>query len=134
MTLNVHNHDAKCSGNGTLLTDIIKNKNLKPFNFTDKCIGKWTHINTKKLSERSILDYVIIEEQFYEQINDMLIDEDKQFCPFRLRKQKGKIITTPSDHNPIILTLNLKKSDIPKFEQGKSVWKYTKKVQTILQN
>ena len=80
----------------------------------------------QKLSERSILDYVITEEQFYEQINDMLIDEDKQFCPFRLRKQKGEIIITPGDHNPIILTLNLKKSDIPKFEQGKSVWKYTK--------
>ena len=56
----------------------------------------------------------------------MLIDEDKQLCPFLLRKQKGKIITTPSDHNSIILTLNLKKSDIPEFEQGKSVWKYTK--------
>ena len=50
----------------------------------------------------------------------MLIDEDKQLCPFRLRKQKGKIVTTLSDHNPIILTLNLKKSDIPKFEQDKS--------------
>ena len=62
MTLNVHNHDAKCSSNGTLLTDIIiKSRNLKPLNFTDKHIPKWTHINTKKLSERSILDYVIIQ-------------------------------------------------------------------------
>ena len=91
LTLNVHNHDTKCSGNGMLLTDINKSRNLKPLNFTDKCIGKWTRINTKKLSERSILDYVIIEEQFYEKINDMLIDEDKQFCPSRLRKQKGKL-------------------------------------------
>ena len=74
-TLNGHHHDAKCFGNGTLLPDIIESRNLKPLNFTDKSIGKWTRINTKKLSERSILDYVIIEEQFYEQINDMLIDE-----------------------------------------------------------
>ena len=35
VTLNVHNHDAKCSSNGTLLTDIIiiKKQKFKTFEF-----------------------------------------------------------------------------------------------------
>ena len=56
-------------------------------NKTPKCKVKWTRVNTKNDSEKSILDYVMTNESVYDDIIEMKIDEEKLY---RLTKYKGK--------------------------------------------
>ena len=71
-------------------------------NKTPKCKGKWTRVNTKKDTEKSILDYVMTNESIYDDIIEMKVDEEKLY---RLTKYKGKEITE-TDHNTIIIEMN----------------------------
>ena len=53
--------------------------------------------------KRSILDYVLTNSKLLSKVNEMIVDENKQYCVFELEKN-GK---TYSDHNAILLKLNL---------------------------
>ena len=46
-------------------------------NKTTKCKGKWTWVNTGNEKEKAILDYVMTNENIYDDIIDMKIDEEK---------------------------------------------------------
>ena len=65
------------------------------------CRGVFTRIKaTKKKVEKSVLDYVIVSNQFKDQFLSCLIDEDKQLTPWRNLK-KGRV---KSDHNSILFS------------------------------
>ena len=72
------------SVNGKLLLDIIREFNLIIVNSTEKCTGLITRIQkTKKKDtneiniEKSVIDFFIVCEDFYNSIIDMKIDEDR---------------------------------------------------------
>ena len=45
--------------NGSLLSEVMKRRGLMALDFTNKCSSKWTRVNTKNASGKSILDYVV---------------------------------------------------------------------------
>ena len=56
------------SKNGQLLWDVIKTFNLEVTNTADICRCEFTRIKaTKKKVEKSVLDYVIVSNQFKDQ-------------------------------------------------------------------
>ena len=62
--------------------------------------GAWTRVQHQ---ERSILDYLLTNRKLLSTFTEMIVDENKQHCVFKLEKS-GK---TYSDHNVILLKLNL---------------------------
>ena len=46
-------------------------------NKTRKCNGLWTRVNTQKENEKSVLDYVLTNENIFEDTKEMKIDEEK---------------------------------------------------------
>ena len=98
------------SSNGLLLSKIIERRQLIVLNGSDKCSGTWTRQNNKNSDEKSVLDYVLVQGEFYEYITKMNIDKDKFICPFTTTTSKtGSVITTNSDHNSIVVDLRIKK-------------------------
>ena len=77
-------------------------------NSLNKCTGTWTRTrNSKNKFEKSVIDYVMMSKELEENLINMHIDEEKEFCPYSARKnKKGKKITH-SDHNAIILNFEL---------------------------
>ena len=64
---------------------------IEAINTADICRGVFTRIKaTKKKVEKSVLDYVIVSNQFKDQFFSCVIDEDKQLTPWRNLK-KGRV-------------------------------------------
>ena len=76
------------------LRQLLDYLNMVIINETAKCEGQWTRMNTKRQSERSIIDYIITTQDMYNEILEMKVDEDECY------KLSGK---NPGDHNTIIL-------------------------------
>ena len=115
------------SANGKLLKDVIEKYQLEVLNFHPITTGKWTRIQRKKNQiERSVIDYVLVEENLYSRIEEVVIDENKLYTPWRVvsRKKCRQIIF--SDHTAIITTVNIKRGvaahDPPEQPTG---WKLT---------
>ena len=72
---------------GKELLNLEKNTQGLIVNKSIKCKGKWTRVNTKNCNEKSILDYVMTNQSVYDDIIEMIIDEEKLY---RLTKYKGK--------------------------------------------
>ena len=87
---------------GKELLNLEKNTQGLIVNKSIKCKGKWTRVNTKNCNEKSILDYVMTNQSVYDDIIEMIIDEEKLY---RLTKYKGKEIKE-TDHNTIIIEIN----------------------------
>ena len=93
------------SPNGILLKEIIDENILEVVNFSSKCMGKWTlEIRTSK--RRSVLDYIIVDKNMLEDIEELLIDEECLITPFRLKKMKDATTQVFSDHNAMLLKLD----------------------------
>ena len=84
---------------GRILKKMIENNGLIIANALQKCKGKWTRIENDK---KSILDYLIIDEESEAAITNIEIDEEKYHTPYRIEALR-KIY---SDHCAIISTLN----------------------------
>ena len=92
------------SQNGKLLSDIISRQNLIVVNATDKCIGEITRYKkTVRGEEKSILDYFIVCQEFYQKVENMLVDEERKYVFARFYKTKNKTTCVESDHNTLIL-------------------------------
>ena len=77
------------SMNGQLLKEVIGEHGLCVAKSLNKCIGTWTCTrNFKNKFEKSAIDYVIISNQLEENLINMHIDEEKEFCPYSARKTK----------------------------------------------
>ena len=102
------------SANGDILSQIIERKELILVSGTQKCLGTWTRQNNSNEQEKSVIDYVLVNEDLYNYIDHMEIDEEKTFCPFRTTKLKNGVKTTYSDHNSIIIDFKLKRIALSK--------------------
>ena len=97
-------------------------------NSLNKCAGTWTRTrNFKDKFERSLIDYVIMSKELEENLINMHIDKEKEFCPYSARKTKKVIKITHSDYNAIILNFELKMNRRGEVKQTtKPMWRFTK--------
>ncbi len=92
------------SPNGKLLLEVVDAQQLEVLNFHQKCRGKWTHV-IRTTGASSVLDYIMTSQQISDCICELIIDEDCLFCPFRIKKNDGKMEPQFSDDNAIIVKL-----------------------------
>ena len=80
------------STNGQLLKEVMDEHGLCVANSLNKCTGTWTRTrNSKNKFEKSVIDYVIMSKELEENLINMHIDEEKEFCPESARKtEKGQ--------------------------------------------
>lgn len=100
------NHEEISKG-GKMLLKLINKRKLEIVNNSPKCSGLWTRIVTtdsENDERKSVLDYVLTNQKCYHKTEQMCIDEDRNFVMQRYSKDSVK----ESDHNAIIINLNLK--------------------------
>ena len=96
------------SSNGKYLVDFIKRKNLIVTNNHKMCRGKITRQRkVEDREERAILDFLLICDEMELYFENLLIDEERKFTPFRcIRTKKGNKIVY-SDHNMMISNFSI---------------------------
>ena len=82
-------------------------------NGSEKCKGLWTREENGK---KSAIDYAIIEKEDVEYCKSLTIDEEKIIAPFRLKKENGVVVTKYSDHNCMLLNMNLLLKEKEKYQ------------------
>ena len=103
------------SRNGKMLADFLIENDLIVVNGCDICEGKITrHRNTKNRTEKSILDFFIVCRGLFTLITKMKIDEEKKYTLTKFSTKKGNKSIKESDHNLLILHLNLRWSSLNK--------------------
>ena len=96
------------SANGQILMDIVHRNGLIVINSTSKCYGTITRIRkTKKLEEKSIIDYFIVCPNFFQLVSSMEIDEKRKYVLTKYSSRMGVKCVIESDHNPLVCTLNI---------------------------
>ena len=96
------------SRNGKLLRKVFDECRLIVMNSSEKCKGKVTRQNRKNPNEKSAIDFVVTTGDAESMIEEMIIDEDEKYL------MQGK---TASDHNSILLSINIKQVDKKKNEK-----------------
>ena len=99
------------SRNGKLLLDVFDECDLSIMNKSEKCSGKITRVNRKNPEQKSAIDFLVVTEEIEQQIQSVTIDEEGHYL------LKG---TSPSDHNSILVNLNIDEVDTKRAE--KAVW------------
>ena len=114
------------SVNGSQLCDLILKYNLSVGNFHENCEGKWTRVQSMANGDvkKSVLDYIVSTPVIHKSIKSVLIDEEKIYCPYSIRKLKGSQKAIYSDHCAIIADIDIDPGR-PKIRKEKlSGWKY----------
>ena len=105
------NEEAVCgeTSSGKLLCETLQNYKMRVANFHPKADGKWTRIQGMKDGsvKKSALDYILMQDDIYENISEMVIDEEKVHCPYGEKKTGGKKQIIFSDHCAMMLSLKI---------------------------
>ena len=88
---------------GKNLLSFCNRRNLTIMNNSKITEGLWTREDPN--GGKSVLDYVIANEDMKSQITKIIIDESHEYKLSRHKKQKGKISEIKSDHNSILLKI-----------------------------
>jgi hypothetical protein len=62
---------------------------------------------TVKGTEKSVLDFFVVCSRVLEYVDRMSIDEDRNYSLVNYNMKKGQVRPTETDHNPMILDLNI---------------------------
>ena len=93
----------KQSENGKILAEIIERNSLVVMNGDAKCKGRITRRRiTKKTKEESVIDLVIVSENIAQVIEQVEIDEERNYVLTKYTKTKNGVKITESDHHSII--------------------------------
>ena len=84
---------------GTLLLKMAKQERLTILNTTEICEGLWTRTEGES---RSVIDYILTDEDSAEGVKSMMVDENKEFSPVGYVDNK----ITYSDHNLLLTSLD----------------------------
>ena len=98
LEINTDTVKQKITRNGKQLEKMIKQTSLTPKSL-EANIGNWTRVKRKDISERSVIDYVLMSEHIAKSTKYLEIDE------VGVHRLKGK---AEIDHNTIIVELDLK--------------------------
>ena len=99
----INGNTEEISKGGKLLLNLKREFKLSVVNSTLKCQGLWTRALKE---QKSVIDYLIVNKEDLEYLNYMRIDEDKIWCPYRTKIDKGNIKIIHSDHNLIEAEIN----------------------------
>ena len=114
------------SANGKLLKELVGKYQLDVLNFHPNTMGKWTRIQKKKkVTEKSVIDYVIVEDNLKNRIEKVVIDEDKLYTPWRVVSRKKNRHIIFSDHTAIITTVDIKRGGATNESLQQQSWKIT---------
>ena len=111
----LENNHPEINQNGRKLRSVIERRNLALLNGSKLCEGMWTREDPN--GKRSVLDYAISNEKMLPHIVSMKIDEEHQYKISRYKKG----VETPSDHNTIFVTLDMK---VDKKTSKRTIWNY----------
>ena len=105
----IKNDPHQCNQNGKLLKNFIENfPHLCLVNSLDICQGLITRRRkTVRGNEESVLDVFIVCKKILPFVKRMIVDEDQNYTLSNYRKRKGEYIVKKSDHNPVILELDI---------------------------
>ena len=95
----IENNKPKVTKGGKLLMRLVETDGIVMLNGQGKCQGTWTRIERES---KSVIDYVLVDEDSEHNVKKMLIDEEKLGTPYRLDKTQ-RIYT---DHCTITVTFN----------------------------
>ena len=85
---------------GKMLLKLVDRNRLTILNSNEKCHGLWTRVEN---GNKSVLDYVIVDEESNPALCSMNIDEKREFSPIGYDKQGNPV---QSDHNVIVCNFN----------------------------
>jgi hypothetical protein len=108
------------SSNEKMLEELIEENNLTPIS-TMANLWNWTRVNRQNPEEKSIIDYILINRDDEELVQDMTIDETGWM---RLKTQKNGRRIKESDHNTMSITVRNKGKKKPEI---KTMWKKANK-------
>ena len=86
------------SKGGRLLMKLVEKMDMEIINGHPKCKGLWTRVEDET---KSVLDYVIINKDHVESVEEMKIDEEREITPYSKGSIEGE--RTYTDHNTIII-------------------------------
>ena len=97
------------NNNGRLFKEFLsKNPNLTVVNSLSICQGLITRRRvTVKNTEISIIDFFVVCPRVLQFIDKIVIDEDRNYILTNYKMRKGQNRPIESDHNPLILDLNI---------------------------
>ena len=88
--------------NGKVLASIIEKHDLMVGNSMDKCKGLVTRRRvTKNTTEESVIDFVIMSRDLANEVESIIIDDERKHVLTKITKTKKGVIKSESDHNVI---------------------------------
>ena len=96
------------SENGKLLAAIIARHGLVIGNSLKQCKGLVTRKRvTKNGTEESVIDFIIVSDDLKDEVEAIIIDDERKHVLTRVTKTKKGVITVESDHNVLFTHLKL---------------------------
>ena len=98
-------NNIKADKSGKMLNKLVQKHNLVIVNNTERCQGKWTRINTKNESEKSVTDFMICCQRMYRNVEEMSIDDKKEYVLTKYEVREDETNTIESDHMMLSLQI-----------------------------
>ena len=106
--VHVAGHLQECHGNGNRLKEVVDKFELNVLSIQPGTEGKWTRIQEKgDILCKSEIDYIITDPTI--KFQRTIIDEDKMFTPYRMKKTGNEKVIVFSDHCAMTTNLEIKK-------------------------
>ena len=97
------------SKNGKILIDLVRKNGLHIVNSSAKCKGVITRERIlENRIERSVIDYFIVCDDIIDYLDEMVVDDERNFVLRHVTKRKGAKDYIKSDHNILISKFSLK--------------------------
>ena len=120
--------DQQISRNGKYLMSMCKETDITPISAHEK-YATWTRVDRKNSQERSIIDYILVENNKEHIVEDIHIDNEGQF---RIKNEDYKKMNgtnmegNETDHNTMIISIqklpynqNIKENNVEKRHRRK---------------
>ena len=118
-----HNPSNVIDSNGQKLLEIMDRHGLLMLNSHTKCVGTVTRFRaTKNNTETAILDYVLVCEELGKHLDDIFIDEKRQFTLTKYATTKGIRKKVESDHNLMFCKFTLTYERKHKHQERKQIF------------
>ena len=93
----IKGNSVEVSKSGKIFNELIEKNKLLVLNTMECCEGTWTR---EEGGTRSVLDYIVINQEDEGAVAEIMVDEGKEFAPVTMDP------SITSDHNAIIAKLN----------------------------
>ena len=105
----IENDPHDISSNGELLLGVMKRNNLIVCNGSSICTGLLTRTReTVKGTEKSVIDFLIVCEELFQYLKEMIVDEQSKYPVESIVKYGSRAKVTKTDHNMVIGMFDMK--------------------------